>query len=120
MVNFAWLIAGVKEPKEESPLAFEREPGWCCKSLRWKNASSRSSPFPVVQRRRKMVKPRRLHGYVIIHESKHLSPSTHNSRVQGVRFARCWLENVSKNSGISPAETFNHLARLVGRVVVDH
>src|SRR5215470_7888082 len=40
MTNFDWLIAEVEEPKEERPLAFDREPGRCCKSLRWKNASS--------------------------------------------------------------------------------
>jgi hypothetical protein len=67
-----------------------------------------------------MLKPSRRHAYIIIRESKHVSPSMHNSGVQGVRFARSWLENVSKNSGVSPAETFNHLTRLVSRVVVDN
>jgi hypothetical protein len=43
-----------------------------------------------------------------------------NSGVQGVRLARPWLEMVTKNPGISSAEAFDHLTRVIRRVVVHY
>jgi hypothetical protein len=43
-----------------------------------------------------------------------------DSRVEGVRFARMWFEQIAETVGVPAAEVQRHVARLIVRIIVHH
>ncbi len=77
------------------------------------DASSGTRPLAVFQWRREVLEPIGFHCHIVIGKGHDVGSGFLHRRVQGVRLALLWFEQVTETAKIAVAKLLCHLACLI-------